>query len=383
MNKSLSEKKLNPPSEFRGTRNGIIFAILSLLFACCIFFMFSGKEAAAQTILTGMPMSNQRTATRFNLSTFEHLRQHQRSLYTSFCPEEPFYEEHDADSTIRGQYAACDPCNPCMSIRGGSLWFQNYGDFLSQQARNGNVGYRMKTYGFSFGYDAVTGPNSMLGVALGGSFTETTTKRQRHKGDTDSFLVALYGGTAYGCLDVLASFGYIHSSLDADQGGSASSTHHGDSLFGGFELSTLFQGATVGCTPFLSYDFIGTDENSLRERSEEERRYAKRDTTSYLQTLGLRFERAYFDACGWLVRPSLSVGWLHDYGKGRIRGSVRFPDGEQYTFSGMPMNKNRFVTSLNVSASLNHQTSLFVRYDGEFCRRFNAQTLHGGIGLLY
>ncbi len=109
--------------------------------------------------------------------------------------------------------------------------------------------------------------------------------------------------------------------------------------------------------------------------------YGKRRSTSYLQTLGVRYEKAYYEAGGWLVQSSLSIGWLHDYGQRRI--STMVLNDNPYQYKGTAMNKNRLAVSLGIAASLGNRSSLFARYDGEFNRRYNAQTAQLGFGLGY
>ncbi|MGL4594947.1 MAG: autotransporter domain-containing protein, partial [Thermoguttaceae bacterium] len=104
---------------------------------------------------------------------------------------------------------------------------------------------------------------------------------------------------------------------------------------------------------------------------------------AFMHTLGVRVERSYFDRSGWLVNPSFSIGWFHDYGSGEESVRVMNFAGTQYTVRGASMNPNRLAIGLNVSVSCGPATSLFLRYDGDFCHEFQTNTIHGGFGLMF
>ena len=385
--------------------------LLSGFFAVTAFFPFGVQNVHAQpVILSTMPLVNQRVVTRFNLGNFERIRQNQYALsclYMQDCyPAESEYGEgeHVDETTFRGQMGACSPCQPACSsglytampcYGGGSLWFQNYGDFVTQQARYpGLHGYHADSYGLSFGYDILTGYHSVFGVAVGGAFSDAKAKNADQKNETDSFLVALYGNTNVHTWNVVGSIGYVHSAFEThrssytEPGERLYSNHHGETMFGSFEISSAVFQQSLCMTPFLAYDFIRMKENGYDERwttddaPDDALKIGKRRSTSYLQTLGLRFERAYYENGGWLVQPSFSIGWLHDYGQRRIFTNAVL-DGQRYKIKGTAMNKNRLVVSLGVTASMGNRTSLFARYDGEYNRRYNAQTVQFGFGLGY
>ena len=365
-------------------------------------------SAQGPIIFSTMPMVNQRVVTRFNLANFERIRLSRSALSCQFMPEcDPgcgdYGFEGDSDyvdeTTIRGQYAsACQPaCGPCMTTAympcfgGGSFWFHNYGDFVTQQERYGLAGYHADSYGLSLGCDLWRTQASVFGVAAGGAFSEAKARQSDEKCDTDSFLVSLYGDTRIGVWNLAGSIGYVHSSFETNRSSwddgeeRLFSKHRGDTVFGSFEITSAVMQNAFSITPFLSYDFIKMKEKGYGEvptdTVDDVLTMNNRSSTSYLQTLGLRYEKAYYDS-GWLIQPSVSAGWLHDYGQRRIttRGVL---DGDAFSYKGTVMGKNRFVMSLGVRASLDNRTSLFVRYDGEYNYHYNAQTVQFGFGLGY
>lgn len=381
-----------------------------------LFALFSSPAEAANVtklpaVVSSLPKVNERIVTRFSLTTFERMRHRQLSLGATFMPDSgsgygsgygPAYGEeihegdiiYEGDVTYRGQSCGCRNCRGNLGLAGlfcntnGQLWFQNYGDFVTQQSRNGIPGYKADSYGFSFGYDFQSTPCSIWGVALGGSFSNARIRNTHQKMETDSFLVALYGARTNSVWNLMGTIGYIYSSFDAERQemnleNLLRSEHHGNTLFGSFEISTaLFQDG-LSVSPFLAYDIIGMRRKEFSEKSVFGWEIEKRTHWSYLQTLGLRFERSYYAQGGWLVNPSLSLGWLHDYGSRHIRMSGSAWDGDVYTFRSTPMNKNRFAVSLNVSASLQNHTTMFLRYDGEYNKHYNAQTIQFGFGFGY
>ncbi len=398
-----------------------------------LFALFAAKTEAAThyvtrlpAVVSTLPKVSERIVTRFNQAAFERLRHRQLSLGATFMPSygassigggvvnggcscggnhggeifvnpvsEPVEGEiiYEDNTTFRGQaygqpcYLA--PCRPCGLFTGnGSLWFQNYGDFVTQQNRNGFNGYKADSYGFSFGYDFGSTANSIWGIALGGACSDTRIRNTDQTMDTDSFLVVLYGARTNSVWNLMGSLGYIHSSFETQRRewntqDLLQAEHHGNTFFGSFELSTaLFQDG-LSVSPFFGLDIIGMRRKEFGESGLPNWEVEKRSHWSYLQSLGLRFERSYYATDGWLVNPSLSFAWLHDYGSRHITVRSTSTGSDSYTFKSTPVNKNRFAVSLNVSASLQNNMSLFVRYDGEFNRHYNAQTVHCGVGLAY
>lgn len=387
-----------------------------------LFLSTESVQAQVRPIIhsTG-PMVNQRVVTRFTVTNYERIRKNQTNLscvympechpcepgYETYGPDGAGYEEYVDETAIRGQ---C--CSPCQSAYGpscglgfssylscfsaGNFWFQNYGDFVTQQERNGLLGYHADSYGLNLGYDLLRSQQTVFGVAVGGNVSHARARRSHEKTETDSFLVALYGGTDCGIWNLLGSIGYVHAAIDSKRASLDDAdqllygNHLGDTMFGSFEISNSTMQQSLGISPFLSYDFISMKENAWGESNrdadvddpEDALSIRKRRSRSYLQTLGLRFERAYYEESGWLVQPSLSLGWLHDYGQRRIT-TVGFLDGAAYSYKGTVMNKNRFVMSLNVTASMGSRVTLFARYDGEYNNHYNAQTAQFGFGLGY
>ncbi len=387
--------------------------IIAVQWATVSAFLLVSQAVMAQrpVIMSTMPLVNQRVVTRFNLGNFERMRQNQHALsclYMQDCV--PEYDEESGvkngavasdEPVTRGQLAPCLPAygygllpfciSPC--INPGGFWFENYGDFVTQQARYpGMQGFHADSYGLNFGYDMLKDSQSVFGVAVGGAFSETEALKTDQKSETESFLVSLYGGTKIFPWHVQGSLGYVNTDFETDRasaGGVARllGKHEGDTVFGSFEISRADLQQSCNMTPFLSYDFIRMEEDAFAERatavaaSGEALRYEKRKSTSYLQTLGVRYEKSYYEAGGWLVQSSMSAGWLHDYGQRRTATTVL--SGSPYRYRGTAMNKNRLAVGLGIAASLGDSISLFTRYDGEFNRHFNAQTAQFGFGLGY
>jgi outer membrane autotransporter protein len=98
----------------------------------------------------------------------------------------------------------------------------------------------------------------------------------------------------------------------------------------------------------------------------------------YLQTFGTRMGTRWRHSNGWVFNPELMVGWVHDYGHGRIF-TTGYYGGVPYTLIGPSRNQDRAHIGLGLNAEMSSRLSMFARYDGLLAACYNSQTLQAGL----
>ncbi|MDR1923673.1 MAG: autotransporter outer membrane beta-barrel domain-containing protein, partial [Planctomycetaceae bacterium] len=284
---------------------------------------------------------------------------------------------------------SCDSCNSAGSfgLCGGShynTWFEGFGNFLRQSNTNALQGYRANSGGFNLGIDRQINKYTIVGFSFGGAYTDIKTNNRTQWGDVEQYLFAVYSSRTFGDVTLSLSGGYAHSEykLTRNPGGTQlDSKHDGDQFFASFEIAEKIRYATYDLTPFLAFDYINLDEEGYGERDAGggvQNTIKGQDSDSYLQTLGVRIGRTRY-VNGWIVNPSLTAGWVHDYGSSNIYTTAQYTGGQQFTIKGAPMNKNRGLFGVNLNVAVSPNLTLFGRYDGEFSSKFQVQTAQAGL----
>jgi outer membrane autotransporter protein len=293
--------------------------------------------------------------------------------------------------------SVCNPCDPCGTVfgKGGrDIWFQTTGGWMDQDT-DLVEGFTADMWGFAVGVDRKISSTAIVGVAFGGEFGTAKSSSKLNTAKNDTVLVSLYGAKRFGDLFLTGSAGYTGSDLKTHRtttyGLWAEGKRNADTWFGNFEAAYRFGTASEYLTPFLAYDFVGYSEDAFTERGNigvggTGLHFAKRDVKAYFQTLGVKFGGTFVSQYGRLVKPELSLGWLHDYGAGNLYQTASFAgdtSGMSMTLVGASRNKDRVVLGANVETALSQRTTVFLRYDGEFAENYNGQYLTGGFNVKF
>ncbi|MDR2756099.1 MAG: autotransporter domain-containing protein, partial [Planctomycetaceae bacterium] len=284
-------------------------------------------------------------------------------------------------ATVLGHAPLSGQQNSC------SLWFQALGGWQNQST-TGVEGYSADTFGFALGADQQITFDTLLGVSFGGHFSNAKSKSGNNSAKTDTILFSVYGGQRIDNLFFNASAGYAGGCLKSQRstsllGGWANSKRNAESYFGNLEMAYRFGNKLSYLTPFISYDFIGYEEDAFTETGNIALNIAKRKANAYFQTLGARLG-CQAKHSGILLNSELTLGWLHDYGSGSLYTTGQFVSGgPAFTVVGVSRNKNRGVLGVKIDTELSKWTNVFLRYDSEFATHYNAQYLTGGINITF
>lgn len=259
---------------------------------------------------------------------------------------------------------------------------------IDQKDADGIVGYYTSTYGYSLGMDRRIARRTIVGIGFGNSFADTTMNRGLGNAYTRSYLFSAYGGHREGSLQLSGGLGYVHSNLTSTRlapsiDGWARVKRNADTWFSSFEVANQFGSDASYLTPFVSYDFVNYREKGFSETGHlMGMTIDRRKVDAYVQTLGARMGTRYVNRHGSIVNPVLTLGWIHDYGKGATSTVGRFNEaGTPFTLVGTSRNKNRGLVGLHVNTVVNRGLSVFARYDGEFANKYHSQNFQAGMTL--
>ena len=280
-------------------------------------------------------------------------------------------------NSMRGQQR-----NRRLSIDDNPIpWFQQMGDFITQNDTQMASGYKSCAYGFMFGADKRINRDTLVGIGIGGNFATVESGAMQH-GKANTFLLIGYGGYTYDDWTVAGNFGYAGSEYLLKRGAVGSrleSKFYGDSFIVGGEASKKVRLLYADLTPFGSLQLITLGVGSYDEalNGGGSVHIAGRESTSLLQTFGLRCGRTVLGPRGTLWNPSLSVGWVHDWGSGDIRSTTTYGGATPFTLIGAIKRRDRGTIGLNLNVTV-RRLSIFGSYDGEMAQGYYSNTIQSG-----
>jgi len=260
-------------------------------------------------------------------------------------------------------------------------WFQQMGDFMTQDDTAEIRGYKSCAYGFMLGVDGRPSREALVGFGIGGNFA-TVESGWTERGKANSFLLTGYGGYTYDDWTFAGNIGYVGSEfiLKRSVGGAwLESKFGGDSFLGGVEVSKKLRLRYFDLIPYGSLQLITLSVGSYEENLNGVGtvHVAGKDSTSCLQTLGLRFGRTAVGPRGTLWNPSISFGWVHDYGDGDIRSVTTYGGATSFTLVGAVKNQDRGAFGLNLNVKVK-RLSIFGAYDAEIANGYYGNTIQSG-----
>lgn len=266
-------------------------------------------------------------------------------------------------------------------------WLETFGDMETRKGKSGGIrGLSSDTYGFGFGMDRSWTREFRLGIGFSGAFGDFNSSDRLAKGESENFFVSLYG--SYGLKNWLLGFnlGYMYSDYETERlvGSWVNGQHYGHSYVGAFELSRTFSTPYMNIVPYIGFQAINLKEDGYWEKfSGGNFMYThKKNSESYLQTLGLRFS---FDAIYGLSRSNTSVsfGWTHDYGSGGATSTSQYAGGTAFVTRGLGKIKDRGEFNLKHEWYLNDRFSIYGSYTGAYGSGLELHSINAGVRFGY
>ena len=289
--------------------------------------------------------------------------------------------------TFRGQAGPCMPV--CSDPRAWKhdIWFEGFGNFTNQWRTSKLQGYSGETWGANMGIERKIGRNMVLGVGFSGAFGTIRTADRMSRGENDSYLFTLYGAATREdwTLSGAVGFSFIDYAMERFTDFDRSRSSHDGNLFtGSFMLSRSFKLDQSRLTPFIGFNFINLREDEFSETiADEEFLFGPKTATAFMQTLGVRLSGEQKLQNGWIVSPSVSAGWLHDYGNGYLSTSASHGGGPAFIVDGVSRNPDRAVLGFSLGTQIGNRLSVFATYNGELSPNYSAQTGQFGVNVAF
>ena len=340
---------------------------------------------------TALPATSFALASQFKAITGHRIDNVRRSVALRECGSgaDRLLAMADPDMLVLAQ-------SPCYDER--QMWFETFGNWLDQGdiATDGLRGFSGSSFGFTIGADQMVSDNTLLGITAGGAWTDVAVRDTgSSRGNTDNFMVEVYGswfspkGTYLDASTAYQFSNYTFNRVIPAMGEIAHGNHQGNMFRTSLELGRDICMRTFQTTPFLGFDYLTLHENGYTETGAPLSNLAinANTTTAWLQTLGMRFSKKYSNDKGWVIRPELSVAWVHDYGDAQLLSTGRFAfdagNTQPLTITGYPMHRDRARMDAGLNFVFNCAVDGHVNYVTEFANRFASHTLEAGLNFKY
>lgn len=207
-----------------------------------------------------------------------------------------------------------------LQTKHNHVWFDAYGDWLSQESKKDKVGFTAATGGALLGYDYIFADHFVIGASVAYTYSDLGFHRSRGHGHVQSYYGNVYMGyfQKYFFINALVlgayndyeahrkiQFSSINRKTKATPQG-AEVAAHGDTGF-------LFKFKNFELSPFGMIDYVHLHQNSFTERGAESLDLKVREKNANM----LRAEAGLFGAyCvareTWKVRPFAKVSWVRE-----------------------------------------------------------------------
>ncbi|KFC62385.1 putative Outer membrane autotransporter barrel domain protein [Bosea sp. LC85] len=266
-----------------------------------------------------------------------------------------------------------------------ALWGRGFGSW-SRHDSDGNAAKLARTMGgFLIGADLPLGTAGRIGLAGGYSNSRLDVNSRLSKAASDSYHLALYGGTQWGHLGL--RLGAAQSWHDLDIGRSITFPGFADAVTTGYQARTaqLFGEAGYrvrlgGLTlePFtnLAYVHLGADGFQERGRSAALTGMSSRFAATFT-TLGLHLASDIVLDGAQTVTVRGTLGWRHAFGDIDTTAVLAFTSGTPFGIAGLPIARDALVTEAGLDYALASDITLGVSYSGQISRDAQDHGLKG------
>ncbi len=279
------------------------------------------------------------------------------------------------------------------------VWSTGFGGGVSISGNANVAGETGNFYGGVLGLDYQVQPNILVGIAAGGSESNFNVSGRSTSGDVTGFHGGVYSlvdfGPFYATNSVTASsFSNNTTRNVAGFGGLATATEK--TSFSSLDIRTraefgrvLEYGNVYGFTNLKITPFVALEIAQLRTNG-----FAEYNTNGAGNVLGLagqgqstadvpgfvgaRFESVYPVGPGMVLRPMVSLAYLHEFAPQRNlqNGFIALP-GSAFLVSGARPSTNAAQTKAGFELDMGHGVGLFANFDGEFS---DLERVYGGKG---
>ncbi len=284
------------------------------------------------------------------------------------------------------------------------VWSTGFGGGVSLTG-NANIASETGDYrGGVLGLDYQVHPNILIGAAVGGSDSSFNVRSRSTSGDVTGFHGGVYSlvnfGPYYGSNSVtVSSFSNHTTRAIAGLTGFAATEK---ASFGSLDVRTraefgrVFDYGSLGgftalkVTPFVAVEAAQLHTDGFTERNANGStnifglNHRGQDTTDIPVFVGARFESAYAVGPGMMLRPMVSLAYLHEFAPQRNleNGFVSLP-GSTFLVSGARPSSNAAQTKAGFELNMGHGVGFFANFDGEFSAQERGYGGKGGLQITW
>jgi outer membrane autotransporter protein len=248
--------------------------------------------------------------------------------------------------------------------------------------------------GFATGIDYRVDPRILAGLSLGYGSGNQWLGGFNGRGTSDSYNVAAYASFTPGAfyVDALAGYGYNDNTMTRVIAipGLASRTAMGktgaNQFTGQAEAGYRFDvyaPAMTAVTPFARFQTMSVGQNAFTETGANSLNLsvAQQTTTSVRTVVGAELQGALDMGLRDKVALQLRLGWSHEYAdvSRPVTAGFAGAPGIGFTVYGAPPQRDGAVIGLATSTAIAQNTSIYLRYDGEFGTGTDNHVLSAGL----
>ncbi len=264
-------------------------------------------------------------------------------------------------------------------MAGPAVWAQGFGGWGTLSG-NGNASSVSETIGgIVSGVDATLG-NWRVGGALGYSQSNASVDAVSSSTQVDSMLVALYGGTSVGPLNLRLGASYAFNQIDATRtiafpgfAQQAGAQYNGGTgqVFAEVGYGVALQGLALEPYAGLAWVHLNTDaytETGLGGTAPAGVTSGSTSADVGYTTLGLRAATTLALSNGMALAPHVSAAWQYAFGdlNPTAQMAISGLPGTAFTVGGVPLAQNTALLEAGLDLRLNAQMKVGVSYVGQF-----------------
>lgn len=274
-----------------------------------------------------------------------------------------------------------------------TFWTQAFGARGSIDGNGNASSVRSNLAGVLTGADIQFEGNWRAGLALGYSSSNTQVNAQRSSADVEGGLIAFYGGTHSGALNLRlgATFGFnsIDTSrtvafpgfVDRIRANNNASTAQ---AFG--ELGYAMSWGAVALEPFTNLAWVHLDSSAFTEAGGAAALAGSSSSEDVgYSSLGVRAATNYSLSNGIAFIPYVSVAWQYAFGDLTPGTSLALANvsGSNFSVSGVPLARNAALIDAGADLLISSDAKIGVSYTGQLAKDARENAIAGNVRLKF
>ena len=272
-------------------------------------------------------------------------------------------------------YASKAPAAPSALPAGITAWAQGFGGWTNRDGNSTVSGLDSSIGGILSGADIQAG-GWRLGAALGYSQSNADVSGLGSSSTVNSMLLALYGGTQLGPVNLRLGGIYAFNQIDATRtiafpglAQQASATYDGGTGQVFAEVGYGFAVQSIALEPFAGIAWVQVNTDGFTESGATAGLTSGSNSSGVGYTsLGLRAATKFALGNGMVLAPHVSAAWQYGFGDLVPDAQLAFISlpGSRFTVAGAPLAENTALLDVGADLHLSSQARVGLSYVGQF-----------------